>query len=183
VGRPVKAEGWKAVLERHPEGEGSVDPAFWEDVLTSRPDVLHRLLADVHRMTYGTERPPTLDELWEAVAQPSFSNGAFPEAFAAALGNRSVAQVATRAGMDRKTLHRFVTAERPIVSTQDPAGSMHRIQVVAKALGVHPSYFSEWRRLWVMSLIDVAFGTRPELSVSVYRRFSAVRVNGRSEAS
>jgi len=178
VARP-KADGWRRVLEKHPEGEATADPRFWEEILRRRPDVLHRLLADVHRSVYGAARPPTLDELWSAVAEPIFSNDPFPVAFAAALGERSMSQVASYAGMHRATLKRYVDEDRPIVSTQDPEGSMRRLEVVAKALGVHPSYFSEWRRLWVMSLIDVAFAGRPELSVSLYRRFSSVRLNGR----
>lgn len=183
MARPVRAEGWKRVLERHPEGDQSEDPGFWEGVLRDRPDVLHRLLADVHRSTYGASRPPTLEDLWQAVASPSFSNAPFGQAFTEALGDRTASSVAARAGMHRKTLMRFVSEERPVVSPQDPVGSMRRIEVISRALGVHPSYFSEWRRLWVMSLIDMAFSDRPELSVSVYRRFSAVssRVSGRSE--
>lgn len=171
--RPVKADGWKAVLERRPE-EDSTDAGFWQTVLADRPDVLHRLLADVHRSVHGTAASPTLEDLWDLVGEPSFSHQDFPVAFREALGTRSISQVAIYAGMDRKTLHRFVNAERPIVSVHDPAGSMRRIEVVARALGVHPSYFSEWRRLWIMTTIDEAFGARPELSVHIFRRFSAV---------
>lgn len=181
MARP-RADGWRKVLEKHPDGEDTTDPRYWEGVLEARPDVLHRLLADVHRSTYGAQRPPTLDDLWAAVGEPVFSNDPFPEAFRAALGSRSMAQIATYASIHRATLKRYVDEDRSIVSTHDPEGSMRRIEVIARALGVHPSYFSEWRRLWVMSLIDVAFAGRPDLSVGIYRRFSAVpsRVNGRS---
>lgn len=183
MARPRSEGGWRQVLERHENGAATADPGFWEQTLRQRPDVLHRFLADVHRSVHGTTRPPTLDELWSLVAEPVFSADPFPVAFETARGTRSMAQIATYAGMHRATLKRYVDEERPIVSTQDPGGSMHRLEVVAKALGVHPSYFSEWRRLWVMSLIDVAFTDRPELSVSLYRRFSTVpsRVNGRSD--
>lgn len=172
MGRPVKADGWKRVLEQRTEDTAS--DAFWEDLLRRRPDVLHRLLADVHRSAYGTARPPTLEDLWDLVGEPSFSHASFSVAFAAALGDRPMSAIAAAAGMHKETLRRFVAQERPIVSTQDPKGSMHRLEVVARALAVHPSYFSEWRRLWIMALIDGAFSDRPELSVSVYRRFSAV---------
>jgi hypothetical protein len=183
MARPVKADGWKRVLAQRPE-EDTTDAAFWSGVLSDRPDVLHRLLADVHRSAYGASRPPTLEDLWDLVGEPAFSHEPFGTAFHEVLGTRSISQVAVRAGMHRGTLLRYVNAERPIVSTQDPEGSMRRLEVVARALVVHPSYFSEWRRLWIMMLIDGAFSGRPELSVSVYRRFSAVVTrNGRSEAS
>jgi len=181
MARPAKADGWKRVLEQRPE-EDTTDAAYWSGVLADRPDVLHRLLADVHRSAYGATRPPTLEDLWDLVGEPAFSHEPFPVAFREVLGDRSMSQIAMRAGMHRATLLRYVTEERPIVSAQDLDGSMRRLEVVARALVVHPSYFSEWRRLWIMTLIDGAFSGRPELSVSVYRRFSAVVTrNARSE--
>lgn len=167
--------GWQRVLEDHPHGAHSSDPAFWEQYLDEHPDVLHRLLADVYQATYGVEKPPTLDELWDLVATPEFSVKPFGEAVVDALGGRSVRSLALQVGIHQTLLTRYMTGERDIVATRgvDPVGeSMRRLEVVAKALRVHPAYFSEWRRLWLMSLLDAAFTRQPSLSVGVWKRFS-----------
>jgi hypothetical protein len=164
--------GWQRVLEDHPHGDASSDPSFWETYLDEHPDVLHRLLADVFQATYGVERPPTLDELWDLVATPEFSVKPFGEALMEALGGRSVRSLSVQIGIHPSALHRFITGEREIVSVRDPIGSMRQLEAVARALRVHPAYFAEWRRLWLMSLLDAAFTAQPALSIGVWKRFS-----------
>lgn len=182
MARPSKANGWKRVLAEHPLGPHSSDPNFWQPYLEANPHVLHKLLADVFRMTYGADRPPTLDDLWALVEQPKPSTEPFPDAFREAQGTRSMSSIAQRAGLHPTTLLRHLNGERPIISVNDPAGSMRRLEIIAVALEVHPSYFAEWRRLWIMCLLDEAFSGRPDLSVGVYQRFSSVsqRENARS---
>lgn len=164
--------GWQRVLEDHPLGSQSADPTFWERYLDEHPDVLHRLLADVYQAAYGVDRPPTLDELWDLVATPEFSVKPFGEALLDALAGRSVRSLAVQIGIHQTLLTRYMTGERDIVSVRDPIGSMRRIELVAKALRVHPAYFAEWRRLWLMSLLDSAFVAQPALSIGVWKRFS-----------
>lgn len=180
--------GWQRLLETHPLGEESAHPEFWQEYLAQHPDVLHRLLADVYQATYGADKPPTLDELWDLVAKPEYSVQPFGRAVQDALGNRSVRSLAVQVGIHQSLLTRYMTGERDIVSIRDPRGSMARIEHVARALRVHPSYFAEWRRLWVMSLLDAAFASQPALSVGVWKRFSGFqdnrvgrRVNARSD--
>lgn len=179
--------GWQELLEGHPLGEESGHADFWQVYLAERPDVLHRLLADVYQATYGADKPPTLDELWDLVAKPQFSLKPFGEAVLDALGTRSVRSLAMQIGIHQSLLTRYLSGQRDVVSIRDPRGSMARIELIAKALRVHPSYFAEWRRLWVMSLLDAAFVSQPELSVGVWRRFSGfaeqrmgARLNARS---
>lgn len=181
--------GWQQVLAEHPHGEDSARPEFWEAFLAERPEVLHRLLADVYQATYGTERPPTLDELWDLVATPEFSVKPFGEALQDLLAGRSVRWLAMQIGLHPSLLQRYISGERDVVGERrPPAESMHRLELIAKVLRTHPSYFSEWRRLWLMSLFDAAFATQPSLSVAVWKRFSGFaegqngRINGRSRA-
>ena len=180
--------GWQQLLASHPLGEESSRPDFWADFLSEHPDVLHRLLADVYQATHGTEKPPTLDELWDLVATPEYSVDPFGEALLAALGSRSVRSLAVQIGIHQSLLTRYITGERDIVSIRDPRGSMARIEIIARALRVHPSYFAEWRRLWVMSLLDAAFVRQPNLSIGIWKRFSGFQdgragrlVNARSQ--
>lgn len=171
------AGGWQKVLETHALSPKSEDPAFWDRYLAENPDILHRLLADVHTATYGTERPPTLDDLWELVAAPQFAMEPFGQAVRSVLAGRghSIRWLAQQVGLHQSILNRHLTGENPIVSIRDPKGSMQRIELVANALRLHPSYFMEWRRLWIMSLLDSAFTDQPHLSVEVFRRYAGLQ--------
>lgn len=174
------AGGWQKVLDTHPLAAQSEDADFWDSYLTEHPDVLHRLLADVYTATHGAERPPTLDDLWELVSAPEFAMDPFGDAVRRALArrDRSIRWLAQQIGLHQTVLTRYISdrsAENPIVSIRDPKGSMQRIEAVAAALHVHPSYFREWRRLWIMSLLDTAFEAEPHLSVEVFRRYAGLR--------
>lgn len=175
-------EGWKSFMAEHPLGEESGSEDFWCQYLDQNPDVLHRLLADVYQATYGAERPPSLDDLWDLMSAPRFSRAPFGEAVTDLLGSRSITWLAQQAGMAQPALSRLINGQRPIVIRNDPKGSMQRIEQVARALRVHPSYFEEWRRLWIMALLDSAFAGRPDLSIGVFRRYSGFEkshMNGR----
>jgi hypothetical protein len=175
---------WQKILESHPAGPRSDDPDFWEEYLAEHPDVLHRLLADVYQATYGAEKPPTLDDLWAIMATPRFTSQDFGDAVLELLGDRSIRWLAQQVGIAHPQLSRYLSGQRPIISVHDHRGSMRRIESVAQALHVHPSYFTEWRRLWIMSLIDSAFASQPSLSVGIFRRFSGFEErNVRSDRS
>jgi len=175
-------EGWKTFMSEHPLAEHSDSEDFWAKYLDENPDVLHRLLADVYQATYGAEHPPSLDDLWDLMSSPRFSAAPFGEAVMELLGGRSITWLAQQSGMAQPALSRLINGQRPIVIRNDPKTSMQRIEAVARALRVHPSYFEEWRRLWIMSLLDSAFAGRPSLSIGVFRRyagFDKTSVNGR----
>jgi hypothetical protein len=103
---------------------------------------------------------------------PSFTNEPFGEAVYALLGKRSVRWLASQLHMAHVPLLRILKGERALVNIHDPKRSMLRIEAVARVLKVHPSYFAEWRRLWIMTLLDAAFAERPNLSIGVYRKFA-----------
>lgn len=162
---------WEEALDAHKIYEGSFDPIFWRQYLAEHPEVLHHILADLHQVAGAKGRPANLDDIWELVA-PKYSERPFPEAFLEVKGGRSIRQIAMSVGLHHQTVLRYLSGALPVVSRHDVAGSMRRLELFAKALGVKPSYFAEWRRLWVMSVIDVALEQRPNLSVAIYRRFS-----------
>lgn len=163
---------WSSALERHPYGSASIEPDFWETFLAENPQVLHRLLADIYSATYGTEKPPSVHDLWELMSVPQFSTKPFGEAVFEVMGTRSIRWLARQVGMAHEPTRRLLIGARPIVMVNDVPGSMKRLEAFARALSVHPSYFVEWRRLWIMSLIDVAFTSQPSLSIGVFRRYA-----------
>lgn len=170
------ATSWQALLDAHPAGPRSDESNFWVEYLAENPDMLHRLLADLYRATYGVDRPPTLDELWDLMATQRFATDEFGPAVLDLLAskNQSVRWLAQQVGSSHTQIRHYLTGRRPIVSLHDAPGSMRRIEAVAGALRVHPSFFQEWRRLWIMMLLDSAFIARPALSINVFQRFSGL---------
>ena len=169
--------GWDRVLKDHALVTKTTDADFWRTYLAQNPDVLHQLLGDLYQATRGASAtPPTLDDLWDLVA-PRFTNEPFGKAVKELLNGRSVRWLANEIHIHNVPLTRVLNGERDVVSVRDPKGSMTRIEVIARALKVHPSYFAEWRRLWVMTLIDQAFEEHPHLSVGVYRKFAGHQSN------
>lgn len=164
--------GWKGLLAAHGE-RPEVD--FWDTYLQANPDVLNRLLADLYQAVHGSERPPTLEILWDLVAAPKFAVVPFGRALLDQLGDRSVRSLALQIGIHHVTLQRHVNGFTPIVNLADPMTSMRRIEVIAAGLRIHPSYFMEWRRLWIMAFLDTAFTATPELSVGIFKRFSGLQ--------
>lgn len=161
-------------MVEHPLAEPSASEEFWVRYLDENPDVLHRLLADVYEATYGAEAPPTLDDLWKLMsAQPRYASVPFGEAVVDALGGRSINWLAGQAGVSQSVLSRLINGLKPVVNIKDIRGSMYRLERIAAVLRVHPSYFAEWRRMWIMTLLDSAFTAQPTLSIGVYRRYSA----------
>lgn len=172
--------GQQNLAEAHPLAGQSDSPDFWETYLAENPDVLHRLLADVYQATFGVDKPPTLDALWDLMTGAKrFSSEPFSTAAYELLGKRSARWLALQAGVTHPTVMRYLNGERSPVNISDIPGSMARIESFAKPLKVHPAYFSEWRRLWIMQLLDAAFSQNPNLSVGVWKRFSSFE-NARS---
>lgn len=171
---------WEKALAESKVYAGSFDPTFWRTYLIEHPEVLHHILADLHQVA-GVDkgRPPNLDDLWELVA-PTFSDQPFPQAFQNARGARSVRQIAGAVHLHHEQVRRYLDGRLPIIKVHDSIGSMRRLELFAKALGVRPAYFMEWRRLWIMSVIDSALESRPNVSVSIYRKFSGQEARSQS---
>lgn len=163
---------WETALADNKIFTSSFDPAFWREYLKERPDVLHHILADLYQISGPKNgRSANLDDLWDLVA-PKFSDKPFAQAFADASRGRSVRQVAIVVGLSHPQIFRYLSGERSIVKVHDTEGSMRRLELFAKALSVQPAYFSEWRRLWIMSMIDSVLSDKPNVSVGIYRKFS-----------
>jgi hypothetical protein len=65
-----------------------------------------------------------------------------------------------------------MNGERSIMAARDPAERMERLGQFGKALGVHPAYFAEWRRLWCLTLLDEVLTVAPGVSIQMWQRFS-----------
>ena len=177
----AKSPDWQGYLEQRAPAGATETSDFWAALFRDQPNVLHSLLEDVYRATYGADHPPSLGDLWALFEQDRFSDAPFPQALEEALAGRSHRWLAQQAGIPRATLGDYVRGRLNVVDVASPKRSMERLESFATALRVHPSYFSEWRQLWIMHLIEAAFAGRPQLSTAVYRRFArlAPHENGR----
>ena len=152
----------------------SDDPDDWARYFDANPEVMHHLLRDVYVATRGPEHRPSLDDLWKMLEEPRFTDLPFVDAALQLLGDRSLRWLSVQVGMSLGTVHNLMNGKRPVVKPQRVPESMREIEKFARAFRVHPSYFSEWRRLWLMSLLDSAFAAKPELSAALFQRYAAV---------
>jgi hypothetical protein len=128
----------------------------------------------VYEATYGADAPPTLDDLWSLMSDhPRFASCPFGEALMDALAGRSLGWLAQQTGISQPVLSRLINGDRPVIYVKDPRGSMYRLERIAQALHVHPSYFAEWRRMWIMTLLDSAFTAQMSCSVPLTRLSTA----------
>lgn len=172
---------WKAARLIAPVEEYGSEQwrTHWQD----NPDAFLQVLGDVYRIykseeakangtanPQGGRRKTTIDgniaELWSLVT-PTFSMDAFPEAFRAAQGKRSLRQVAMRSGLSPSSIVRFLKHTK---TKRTP--DRYDIERIAKALDVHPAYFREWREMVVSEFLMGVLVAKPNLSISLLKAIS-----------
>ncbi len=174
----VNQADWSRVADRIPARTGS--PQFWVEFFTDRPSVLHQLLGDLYLITKAQRQADrrggrrsrnvngNFEDLW-GMLTPRFAVVPFSEAVQELMGDMSLRQFAARIPMHHSTLVRLINGERPIVRPKDPQGSMQLLELIAKAGGVHPGYFVEWRELFVYNALHSVFQDKPNVSIGVMK--------------
>lgn len=104
----------------------------------------------------------SLDEVMATVFPEQFSNDPFPVAFEHLLNGRSQRQFAMRCGVNQSTLSRFLAG----VSKPD----LYTMARVAEAAKVPPSYFVEWRALYVGTLFTKILIEYPHLGIAAIKK-------------
>jgi hypothetical protein len=158
----------------------------WVAFFDQRPDVMHQLLGDIFSYTKAAEaevkktgrRPKhtkgSLDELWTMIT-PRYSMDPFHLSILDLMGNRSLRSFAARIPMHHVQLMRLIKGERNLVSVHDSFASMATLEQIARAGGVHPAYFREWRELYIMSLLNQIFSENPSYSVAMVKKLRDIR--------
>lgn len=181
-----KSSNWaRATALCPPERYGSQD---WLDHYQANPDVLTRMLGDLYRVfkseeakRAGTANPSggrrkahingNLDELWSIIT-PRFSTQPFHLAFAELKGCRSLRAFAMKCGLDFRDLSRMVQSSAGTLKGRQRPATRQDLEAIAKAAGVHPAFFMEWRLLIVQDLVTEVFANQPNLSISLLRSLS-----------
>lgn len=102
-----------------------------------------------------------LDEVMGIVTPVEFTNDPMPKALTRLIAGRSQRQFAAKVPMNQGYLSKILAGEKhPELDT---------IEALAKAAGVAPWYFVEWRARYVGSLITEVLHRSPHLGISAVR--------------
>lgn len=162
----------QAIRKRFP----SVDGLDWEKALERDIDLFGRVLRDVLKLEQAVPgRPgprPSLDiyaatRRMQQLLGKDFTLHPFAEALNTLAGQRSNRHLASKTGLNRNTIQRLRAG------TLVPDG--YEIRACATAFGKHPSYFLEWRILYITKAITARLEWSPEASVGLFQRLDAQR--------
>lgn len=148
-------------------------PAFvslnWDAAFRADVGLLGLIIKDVLKSDQSSlGRPgqrPTLDpkrsvERYNQFIADDYSYLPIDETLTMLKGKRSVRQLATKTGLDFNKIYRLLNGKI--------APDVASMQAIAKAFGKHPSYFLEYRILYVMGAVEKNLTENPESSVSAY---------------
>jgi hypothetical protein len=175
---------WEDRAEKIQERFPSVAQLDWSKALEADLDLFARVLRDILKMEQaipGQPGPrPSLDiyaatRRMEQLYGRDFSLRPFKDALRVLAGDRSVRHLARFVRLDRNYVHRLLTGQL------EPDG--YALRMCAEAFGKHPSYFLEWRILFIIAAVTRRLEWTPETSVSLFRRLDMQQKNARLEAS
>lgn len=152
----------------------SVDKLRWRKAFESDIDLFARLVKDILKLDQAQPgRPgprPALDyqqgvaRLKQYMGQ-DYSLETFPQALKTLANGRSIRSLARKTGLSKNHVHRLLTGEM--------APDAYAMQAVATAFTKHPSYFSEWRAMWITNAVMNRVLENPESSIVLYRKLKA----------
>ncbi len=156
----------------------SVENLNWEKALSKDIDLFGRILRDILKLEQAVDgRPgprPSLDmgaatrRLTQLMGN-DFTMLPFKEAFAVLANGRSNRHLANITGLNRNTVQRLLRGD------MEPDG--FEMAVVAETFGKHPSYFTEWRILYITNAIVQRLEWSPDTAVDIFRKIDQQHKN------
>lgn len=153
---------------------GSVEKLQWRKAFESDIDLFGRLVKDILKLDQAQPgRPgprPALDyaqgvaRLKQYMGQ-DYSLDDFQHSLRDLANGRSIRSIARKTGLSKNHVHRLLTGE------VQPDG--YAMRAVAEAFGKHPSYFPEWRAMWITNAMVNRLEGNPESSIVLYRKLRA----------
>lgn len=150
----------------------SVDKLRWRKAFESDIDLFARLVKDILKLDQAQPgRPgprPALDykqgvaRLRQYLGQ-DYAMDEFPVALKGLANGRSIRSVARKTGLSKNHIHRLLTGEL--------AADAYAMSEIAAAFDKHPSFFLEWRAMWIANALVHHVVDHPEASIALYRRF------------
>lgn len=149
----------------------SVENLKWRKAFESDIDLFARLVKDILKLDQAQPgRPgprPALDyeqgvaRLRQYMGQ-DYSLDVFPRTLKDLANGSSIRAIARKTGLSKNHVHRLMTG--------DLEPDAYAMSCVADAYGKHPSYFVEYRALWVANAIVNRLADNPESSIALYRK-------------
>lgn len=150
---------------------GSVERLSWRKAFSSDIDLFGRLVKDILKLDQAQPgRPgprPALDydqgvaRLRQYMGQ-DYAIEPFRPAFKHLANGRSIRALARKTGLSKNHIHRLTTGE------MEP--DVFSMGEIAKAFSKNPSYFMEWRAMWLANAIVNRVMENPEASITLYRK-------------
>lgn len=153
-----------------------VDADEWADRMRENPEALLRLIADAYDFAlrereakagvrrYGRRPKPDpvpLDEVYATAFPSQFSQLPFCGALERLMAGSSQRAFASRVPCHQATLSRLLTGR-----LVPDAAMMERL---ARAAGVQPWYFAEWRAQFVANVVETSLLSDPSMSITAIK--------------
>ena len=182
---------WSGAKERYPLIDKAMDPDIWLRFFEDNPEQLHWLIRNLYAVLRptviegrrGGPRPRSVGT-WNDindVLSPKYSSDPFPVALKELMGKQSLAAFSVKVPCSKSVLFRLVTSRTQFGIGRggsnpgiDPAATMERLGALARAGGMKPAYFVEWRALWLQEALTAALLKQPNLSISLMMQLADV---------
>lgn len=167
---------WEDRAEKIKARFPSVEKLDWTDALERDEDLFARIIRDILKLEQAVPgRPgprPSLDVFsatrrMQQLFGNDFSLRPFPDSLRTLAGDRSIRHLAVKTTLERSHIHRLLLGQL------EPDG--FDMRMCAQAFGKHPSYFMEWRHLFVIAAVLRRLEWSPETSVSLFRQMDFQR--------
>lgn len=143
----------------------------WDRELETNEEFLISILRDIIKM--GGEPPSTgprrvlsrkdSQEQLDQLMSNDFSSKDFLESLTKLSNGDSVRTIAAKTGLNRNTVHRLQKGE----IDPDP----WHLDQIARSYGKHPSYFKEWRHMYLSVAVMNKLNNNPDASIQAYLKF------------
>lgn len=167
---------WEERAEHIRDRFPSVDKLDWTAALDRDQDLFARIIRDILKLEQAVPgRPgprPSLD-VYPATRRmmqlfgKDFALLPFAQALKALAGDRSMRHLSNKTTLDKSHLNRLLLGQR------EPDG--YDMRMCAQAFGKHPSYFVEWRLLYIIAAVTRRLEWSPETSVGIFRQMDYQR--------
>lgn len=167
-----KSKDWRSTLDKIEKDIPGVSDVDWGALFREDPKILGELVNDLIKVNISQKGRPgkrsaqsaeDIEADLKKLAGEDFADVAFPQAMRAAMGGRSIRHVASQAHLDKMTVHRLLNG-------RGAPPTAKQMEWLAKAVRKDPSYFVEYRALFVCSALYHIMTQSPEASVVQFNK-------------
>jgi transcriptional regulator with XRE-family HTH domain len=162
---------WEVRAKKIREDFPTIQNLDWNKALERDIDLFGRVMRDILKLEQASPgRPgprPSLDmaaatRRLNQLMGNDYTLLPFKEAFAVLANGRSHRHLASMTGLNRNTVQRLLKGD------MEPDG--FEMAVIAETFGKHPSYFAEWRHLFIIKAFIERLEWSPDTGIDIYRK-------------